>query len=82
MSTLIAPEFRFETTVANGEFMVATAIIGASNALRERAWDPGTMWGWADPLVQDATRAVYEKVFTVFRNRYSCGHWLVLALAV
>ncbi len=66
MSTLIAPEFRFETTVANGEFMVATAIIGASNALRERAWDPGTMWGWADPLVQDATRAVYEKVFTVF----------------
>nr|BFE67317.1 hypothetical protein GCM10020092_006180 [Actinoplanes digitatis] len=39
-STLIDPEFKFETTVANGEFMVATAVIGASNALRERAWDP------------------------------------------
>jgi hypothetical protein len=57
---------RFETTVANGEFMIATGIIGASNAVRERAWDPGQMWGWADPLVQQATRAVYQQVFSVF----------------
>ena len=46
--------------------MIATAIIGASNALRERAWDPQSMWGWADPLVEQATKAVYEKVFSVF----------------
>jgi hypothetical protein len=65
-STLIDPDFKFETTVANGEFMIATAVIGASNALRERAWDPQTLWGWADPLVEQATRAVYEKVFSVF----------------
>jgi hypothetical protein len=65
-STLIDPDYKFETTIANGEFMVATAIIGASNALRERAWDPQTLWGWADPLVQQATQAVYEKVFSVF----------------
>jgi hypothetical protein len=65
-STLIDPEYKFETTAANGEFMIATAIIGASNALRERAWDPQSLWGWADPLVQQATRAVYEKVFSVF----------------
>lgn len=65
-STLIDPEYKFETTVANGEFMIATAIIGASNALRERAWDPQTLWGWADPLVAEATKAVYEKVFSVF----------------
>src|SRR4029453_14475718 len=65
-STLIDPEYKFETTVANGEFMVATAIIGASNALREGAWEPQTLWGWADPLVDQATRAVYEKVFSVF----------------
>ncbi|MEV6341761.1 DMT family transporter [Actinoplanes sp. NPDC051851] len=65
-STLIDPDYKFETTVANGEFMIATAIIGASNALRERAWDPQTMWGWADPLVDQATKAVYEKVFSVF----------------
>ncbi|MEV6600505.1 MFS transporter [Actinoplanes sp. NPDC051346] len=65
-STLIDPEYKFETTIANGEFMVATAIIGASNALRERAWNPQTLWGWADPLVRQATTAVYEKVFSVF----------------
>ncbi len=46
--------------------MIATAVIGASNALRERAWDPQSMWGWADPLVEQATKAVYEKVFSVF----------------
>jgi hypothetical protein len=63
---LIDPEYKFETTTANGEFMIATAIIGASNALRERAWDPQSLWGWADPLVEQATRAVYEKVFSVF----------------
>jgi hypothetical protein len=57
---------RFETTIANGEFMIATGIIGASNAVRERAWDPGQMWGWADPLVRQATHAVYQQVFSVF----------------
>lgn len=65
-STLVDPDFKVETTVANGEFMVATAIIGASNALRERAWNPESLWGWADPLVDQATKAVYEKVFSVF----------------
>lgn len=65
-STLIDPDYKFETTVANGEFMIATSVIGASNALRERAWEPQTLWGWADPLVDQATKAVYEKVFSVF----------------
>ena len=65
-STLVEPASKFETTTANGEFMIATAVIGASNALRERAWDPQALWGWADPLVDQATKAVYEKVFSVF----------------
>lgn len=52
--------------IADIEMMFATAIIGASNALRERAWDPGTMWSWADPLVEQATTAIYRKVFSVF----------------
>jgi hypothetical protein len=64
--TLMHPDYKFENTVANGEFMLATAVIGASNALRERAWDPGVMWGWADPLVEKATRSIYTRVFTVF----------------
>ncbi|MDG4806632.1 MFS transporter [Micromonospora sp. WMMD1120] len=65
-SSVLHPDYKFTTTIANGEFMAATAIIGASNALRERAWDPGSMWGWADPLVEQATKSVYQKVFSVF----------------
>ncbi|MEH0982734.1 MFS transporter [Micromonospora sp. CPCC 205556] len=65
-STVLHPDYKFTNTVANGEFMFATAIIGASNALRERAWDPRSMWGWADPLVEKSTKAVYQKVFSVF----------------
>ncbi|MBM0233112.1 MFS transporter [Micromonospora sp. STR1_7] len=65
-STILHPDYKFTTTVANGEFMMATAVVGASNALRERAWDPRTMWSWADPLVEKATKAVYQKVFSVF----------------
>jgi hypothetical protein len=66
VQTLMHPDFKFENTVANGEFLIATAILGASNALRERAWDPSVMWNWADPLVTKATRSVYTQVFTVF----------------
>ncbi|PWU47992.1 hypothetical protein DLJ46_13105 [Micromonospora globispora] len=65
-SSVLHPDYRFTTMVANGEFMFANAVIGASNALRERAWDPRSMWGWADPLVEHATKAVYQKVFSVF----------------
>ncbi|MCI4063128.1 MFS transporter [Micromonospora sp. R77] len=65
-SSVLHPDYRFTTMVANGEFMFADAVIGASNALRERAWDPRSMWRWADPLVEQATKAVYQKVFSVF----------------
>ncbi|BCJ26480.1 MFS transporter [Actinocatenispora sera] len=54
------------TTIANGEMMVATGIVGAANAFREKAYNPDSMWGWADKLVQSATKAIYQKVFTVF----------------
>ena len=30
--TFMHPDYKFENTVANGEFMIATAVIGASNA--------------------------------------------------
>jgi hypothetical protein len=66
VQTVMHPDYKFENTVANGEFMIATSVIGAANALRERAWNPKAMWGWADPLVDKATKAVYSKVFTVF----------------
>ncbi|HLL68115.1 MAG TPA: MFS transporter [Micromonosporaceae bacterium] len=66
VSTVMHPDYKFESTIANGEMLIATSIIGASNALRERAWNPAEMWGWADPLVEQATKAIYQKVFTVF----------------
>ncbi|WP_430498593.1 MFS transporter [Micromonospora trifolii] len=65
-SAVLHPDYKFTTTVANGELMIATAVVGASNALRERAWDPRSMWDWADPLVEKATKAIYQKVFSVF----------------
>jgi hypothetical protein len=65
-TAVLHPDYRFTNMVANGEFMFANSVIGASNALRERAWDPGTMWSWADPLVDQATKAIYQKVFSVF----------------
>jgi hypothetical protein len=64
--TLMHPDYKFENTIANGELMLATAVLGASNALRERAWNPGEMWAWADPLVDTATKSIYARVFTAF----------------
>lgn len=66
VATVMHPDFKFENTIANGEFLLASSVIGASNAVREKAWEPDSMWGWADPLVETATRAIYDKVFTVF----------------
>ncbi|OLB73668.1 MAG: hypothetical protein AUI14_25630 [Actinobacteria bacterium 13_2_20CM_2_71_6] len=64
--TLMHPDYKFENTIANGEFLFATAIVGASNGLREKAWNPQSMWGWSNPLVEKATKATYQRVFTVF----------------
>jgi hypothetical protein len=66
VQTLMHPDYKFENTVANGELLVATTVLGATDALRERAWQPGSMWKWADPLVSKATRSMYTQVFTVF----------------
>src|SRR2546421_10036520 len=64
--TVMHPDYKFENMIANGEFMFATGIVGASNGLREKAWNPQSMWGWSNPLVEKATDATYHRVFTVF----------------
>jgi hypothetical protein len=66
ISPLTHPAATFEDTIANGEFMIASSIVGASNALREKAWQPRSLWGWADTLVIRASTAIYRQVFTVF----------------
>jgi hypothetical protein len=65
-SDVLDPGSKAFNKIASTEMMAATSIVGASNALRERAWDPRSMWSWADPLVEQATKAVYTKVFSVF----------------
>lgn len=52
--------------LASLEFTLATGIIGASNGLREAAWTPAGMWGWANDFLDTASQAIYEKVFSVF----------------
>ncbi|MEU8000861.1 MFS transporter [Catellatospora sp. NPDC049111] len=66
VQTVMHPDYKLENTIANGEFMLAAGIVGVANALRERAWAPDEMWGWADPLVEKATTALYKQVFSVF----------------
>ncbi len=64
--TLMHPDHKIESTIANGEFMIATGIVAASNGLREKAWSPGDLWSWSDPLLTTATEAIYTRVFSVF----------------
>jgi len=64
--TLMHPDYKLESTIANGEFMIASGVVAASNGLREKAWDPGNLWAWANPLVENATKAIYQRVFSVF----------------
>ncbi len=66
VKSTLDPQYKFENTLANGEFMIASGVVGAADALREKAWEPGSLWGWADPLVKTATDAIYKKVFSVF----------------
>jgi hypothetical protein len=56
----------FGNKASEYELGAAAWIIGAANALRESAWQPQNLWGWANPLVQKATQSVYKQVFTVF----------------
>lgn len=63
---LTSPANDITSAIAGWTMSLATGILGASNALREKAWSPGSLWGWADPLVERATKSIYQKVFTVF----------------
>ncbi|MGH3738958.1 MAG: MFS transporter, partial [Micromonosporaceae bacterium] len=55
-----------ENMIANWELSLASGVTGAANATRERAWDPGSMWKWADSMLENVTQTIYRKVFTAF----------------
>ncbi|GAB3656035.1 MFS transporter [Glycomyces tarimensis] len=52
--------------LANMEFNTSTAIIGASNSMRQAAWDPQRLWGWSNEFMETGSQAVYSQVFTIF----------------
>jgi len=52
-------------TIASGEFWLASLIVSAANGLREWAYEPSLVWGWADGFVESATTAIFEYVFSV-----------------
>lgn len=66
LGTAKHPDLMAWNTIAKAQFDTAAAVVGAANGLRERAYDPGSMWGWADGAIETATTAVYQYVFTVF----------------
>lgn len=65
LAELKRPDINAWNMAASTEFTFAASVMGFANALRERAYEPGTMWGWADGFVADATDAIYRYVFTV-----------------
>ncbi|WP_051393114.1 hypothetical protein [Glycomyces arizonensis] len=52
--------------LANMEFNTSTAVIGASNSMRQAAWDPQRLWGWSNEFMETGSEAVYSQVFTIF----------------
>jgi hypothetical protein len=62
----VDPGIATENMISNWELKLASGIVGSANAVREKAWDPGSLWTWADRLLDRATETVYTKVFTGF----------------
>jgi hypothetical protein len=66
LGTAKHPDLLMWNTAASSEFSIAASIMAASNGLRERAYNPGSMWGWSDEFIASATDTVYRYVFTTF----------------
>ena len=66
LEALKSPELKIANGAAKAEFALAGWILGSANALRNYAYDPGSMWAWSDPLVEAVTTATYKYVYSVF----------------
>jgi hypothetical protein len=64
-SEITHPQATAQTAVASMMFTAAAGVIGATNGLRNYAYNPATMWGWADALLAGATNAIYRHIFMV-----------------
>ncbi|HEX2144426.1 MAG TPA: hypothetical protein VHG10_07960 [Glycomyces sp.] len=52
--------------LANMEFNLSVATVGAANSMRQAAWEPDTMWGWSNGFMEQGTEVLYRQIFTVF----------------
>jgi hypothetical protein len=52
--------------LANMEFNLSVATVGAANSMRQAAWEPDTMWGWSNEFMEQGTEVLYRQIFTVF----------------
>ncbi|WP_143175506.1 MFS transporter [Cryptosporangium aurantiacum] len=75
----VAPDALVNTSIANMMLSFSTFTVGLTNAVRERAYDPQTMWGWTNGLIEEASSALYERIFTTIGvvTVVIVGAWLV-----
>lgn len=52
--------------LANMEFNLSVATVGAANSMRQAAWEPDTMWGWSNDFMEQGSEVLYRQIFTVF----------------
>jgi hypothetical protein len=52
--------------LANMEFNLSVATVGAANSMRQAAWEPDNMWGWSNDFMEQGTEVLYRQIFTVF----------------
>lgn len=52
--------------LANMEFNLSVATVGAANSMRQAAWEPDNMWGWSNEFMEQGTEVLYRQIFTVF----------------
>ncbi len=64
LGTVKHPTLVPANATASFMFSAAAGVLGASHTLRERAYDPGTMWGWSDDALAETTDAIFRYVFT------------------
>jgi hypothetical protein len=64
LGTLKHPNMAAANGFASGEFQVAASVLGAANGMRERAYDPNTMWGWSDSFLESSTTTIFKYIFT------------------
>lgn len=66
LGTVKHPDLVAWNTAATAQFTAAASVLGIAHGLRERAYDPGSMWGWSDSFVDAAVSAAYRYVFHPF----------------